>query len=190
MRPDWLAGCRVPTRQHEKPKVDAVISIIIGVVIGVLLLLVIIAAAIFMIHKWRQDVENRDGPPKYKSPPPTKNDGSTEMLNKSQDLVTVPEPPHMDHKYYETTGEPVTDLDANDEENGYTIGTATGCSESAKGPGGDSQSETLPPYSNSGVCEVTHNGAQDSGALSPSTHGGSFVSPAQWRLCLNGVQKS
>ncbi|KAJ8334410.1 hypothetical protein SKAU_G00400490 [Synaphobranchus kaupii] len=163
----------------EKPMVDVAIGTIIGAVIGVLLLLVIIVVAVFMIRKQRRDAENGDGPPKYKPPPPVKVGGSTEMLNKSQDPLTESQP--LGHIYYETTGEPVTDLDVNDEENGYTVGATSGWDDSAQGPDGETQSEALPPYSASPEHKVSRDKAQDPGALlSPSNREGSFVSPAMY----------
>ncbi|KAJ8389458.1 hypothetical protein AAFF_G00119960 [Aldrovandia affinis] len=160
----------------ERPKVDPAIGTIIGVVIGVLLLLVIIGVAIFMIRKWQRDAENGDGPPKYKPPPPMKAEGSTEMLNKSQDPLTETRP--HGPMYYEATGEPATDLDANDEENGYTVGAPSGWDDSAQGVDVDTESEALPPYSDTPDHEASRDMAQDPGALSPSARG--FVSPAMY----------
>ncbi|KAJ8268370.1 hypothetical protein COCON_G00135420 [Conger conger] len=162
---------QVTTFITEKPMVDIAIGTIIGAVIGVLLLLVIIIVAIFMIRKQRQNAENGDGPPKYKPPPPVKAEGSTEMLNKSQD--PPPESQPLGHKYYETTGEPVTDLDANEEGNGYTVGAPSGWDDSAQGPNGETASEALPPYSHTPEHEASR-------GLSPSARDGSFVSPAMY----------
>ncbi|XP_035285442.1 PVR cell adhesion molecule related 2 like isoform X2 [Anguilla anguilla] len=169
---------QVTTLITERPKVDVAIGTIVGVVIGVLLLLVIIIVAIFMIRKQRRNAENGDGPPKYKSPPPAKADGSTEMLNKSQDPLT--DPPLASHVYYETTGEPVTDLDGNEEENGYMVGATSGWEDSAQGRNGETQSEALPPYSDPPERGASRDAAQDPGALSPSNREGSFVSAAMY----------
>ncbi|KAG7457728.1 hypothetical protein MATL_G00230370 [Megalops atlanticus] len=157
---------KVPS--SEKPNPDPTVGIIIGAIIGVLLLLVIIFVAIAVRT------------PNYKPPPPVKAAGSTEMLNKSQDPLTESQP--LSHTmYYETSGEPVTDLDANDEENGYTVGASSGWDDSARHLEDEGQSETLPPYSDSPDRETPRDVPQDPNALSSSSsRGGSFVSPAMY----------
>ncbi|XP_036411518.1 nectin-2-like isoform X2 [Megalops cyprinoides] len=164
----------------EKPNPDPTVGIIIGAIVGVLLLLVIIFVAIAVVRKRSQNAESADGPPNYKPPPPVKATGSTEMLNKSQDPLTESQP--LSHTmYYETSGEPVTDLDANDEENGYTVGASSGWDDSAQHPEDEGQSETLPPYSDSPDRETPRDLPQDPNALSSSSsRGGSFVSPAMY----------
>ncbi|XP_063041536.1 PVR cell adhesion molecule related 2 like isoform X2 [Engraulis encrasicolus] len=97
--------------EKRKPKSPAT-GAIIGGIIGAVIFLCLIGALIFLFRKRQLSAENDDAPPKHKPPPPVKAGSSTEMLNKPQDSATETQP--LSHVYYETRGEPVTDLDDED----------------------------------------------------------------------------
>ncbi|XP_045565519.1 uncharacterized protein isoform X1 [Salmo salar] len=113
-----------PQKQRKKTAGPSTAGII-GGIIGVVLLLVIVGAVVMLVRKRKQNAENGDGPPKHKPPPPVKTGSSTEMLNKHvTDPVTkeVTETQPLSKVYYETSGEPVTDLDACDDDDDNTRG--------------------------------------------------------------------
>ncbi|XP_045077874.1 poliovirus receptor homolog isoform X3 [Coregonus clupeaformis] len=178
---------QVTTAVIEQRKITAGPSTagIIGGIIGVVLLLVIIGAVIILVRKRKQNAENRDGPPKHKPPPPVKAGSSTEMLNKPvTDPVTkeLTETQPFSNVYYETSGEPVTDLDACDDDDGNTTGGGA-----ANGGGHavleDSiqyadvetvNDEALPPYSDADGHHV------DKPPSAAVARGESFVSAAMY----------
>ncbi|XP_051948822.1 nectin-2-like isoform X2 [Xyrauchen texanus] len=122
---------------------------IIGGLIAAIIILCLIGAGVAMFHKRRQSVENGEGPPKHKPPPPMKSGSSTEMLNKPQDkATTITETAPLSNyevNYYETnSAEPVTDLDDDNTANG---GTASVWDSSVHHPENDvATDEMLPPY--------------------------------------------
>ncbi|XP_036394084.1 nectin-2 isoform X2 [Megalops cyprinoides] len=151
---------------------------IIGAIIGVIILLAIIATAVVMFRKHRQ-TKNVDAPPNYKPPPPKKTGGSTEILNQREPVTEV-QP--LSTMYYETSGEPVTDLDAcNDEENGYNVNSNhADWEDSTQHPGDDTHSDPHHMYDDPSelIDHQEHEQAVD--PLSRASHGDSFVSPAMY----------
>ncbi|KAK6327421.1 hypothetical protein J4Q44_G00030660 [Coregonus suidteri] len=156
---------------------------ILGGIIGVVLLLLIVGSVIVLVRKRKQNAENGDGPPKHKPPPPVKTGSSTEMLNKHvMDPVTkkLTEIQPLSKVYYETSGEPVTDLDAYDDN---TIG---GGAANGGGPAVLEDSiqyadidetlndEALPPYSGADGHHV------DEPPSATVARGESFVSAAMY----------
>ncbi|KAG5856227.1 hypothetical protein ANANG_G00005810 [Anguilla anguilla] len=127
----------VVVRVNRLPMKGATTGSIIGAIIGVIILLALIATAVVMIRKHRNKSKDVDGPPNYKPPPPNKTGGSVEHLAASRENVTEALPLNM---YYETNGEPVTNLDGySDEEPGYNDdsgheGAPSGLEESALHP--------------------------------------------------------
>ncbi|KAI7798406.1 putative nectin-2-like [Triplophysa rosa] len=105
-----------------------------------------------MYQKRRRGIENGEGPPKHKPPPPMNSGSSTEMLNKPQDKATTitETQPLRKHEpnYYETTSaEPVTDLDDDNTGPPANGGTPTVWDSSGHLPEKeDSADEPLPPY--------------------------------------------
>ncbi|XP_030605603.1 nectin-2-like isoform X2 [Archocentrus centrarchus] len=85
---------------------------IIGAIIGVIILIAIIGTVIALCRK-RADRMHGDGPPKYKPPPPKKANKTT---NSAHMLLNSSHTPVIHDDYY-STPEPVTDLDAYQEEN-------------------------------------------------------------------------
>nr|XP_046183603.1 poliovirus receptor homolog isoform X2 [Oncorhynchus gorbuscha] len=159
---------------------------IIGGIIGVVLLVAIVGAAIVLVRKRKQNAENGDGPPKHKPPPPVKTGSSTEMLNKHvTDPVTkeLTETQPLSKVYYETSGEPVTDLDACDDDNENAAG---GGAANGGGPAvledsiryadvDDTLNDgALPPYSGAGGHHV------DEPPSTTVARGESFVSAAMY----------
>ncbi|KAM8847094.1 nectin-2 isoform 2-T2 [Synchiropus picturatus] len=144
---------------------------IIGAIIGVIVLLAIIGTAIAMYRKHRNNKLNGDGPPKYKPPPPQKTNNSTARQQNAAPVPTVEATP-LQNQYYSTqSGEPVTDLDAyQDDENGpqdrehYYAAAPTGWDD----PG----NEEVPPF-----YMRTDSSDHQSDHLS---RGDSFVSPAMF----------
>ncbi|XP_029298956.1 PVR cell adhesion molecule related 2 like isoform X3 [Cottoperca gobio] len=95
---------------------------VIGGILGALAFIGIIGGIIYFIRKRLEDGE---GPPKHKPPPPVKAGSSTEMLTKPSKPPTTTEmaPLSPGEVYYEPTGgEPVTNLD--DETSGALNGGA------------------------------------------------------------------
>ncbi|XP_045082302.1 nectin-2-like isoform X2 [Coregonus clupeaformis] len=176
---------QVTTAVIEQRKITAGPSTagILGGIIGVVLLLLIVGSVIVLVRKRKQNAENGDGPPKHKPPPPVKTGSSTEMLNKHvMDPVTkkLTEIQPLSKVYYETSGEPVTDLDAYDDN---TIG---GGAANGGGPAVLEDSiqyadidetlndEALPPYSGADGHHV------DEPPSATVARGESFVSAAMY----------
>ncbi|XP_010899756.1 PVR cell adhesion molecule related 2 like isoform X2 [Esox lucius] len=171
------------------PSVPSTVGIF-GGIIAVLLVLVIVGGIIFFIRKRKQNAENGDGPPKHKPPPPMKTSRSTEMLNKplpspvKTEVTEVTETQPLSHRtYYETSGEPVTDLDGCDDyENTVGGGAANGgthnaLEESAQYVDSDEMLNSDAPLTNSNV--EGHLGDQGAPA-STVARGESFVSAAMY----------
>ncbi|XP_016425501.1 nectin-2-like isoform X3 [Sinocyclocheilus rhinocerous] len=125
---------------------------VIGGIIAAIIILCLIGAGVAMYHKRRQSVENGEGPPKHKPPPPMKSGSSTEILNKPQDKttsITETQPlSNYETNYYETnSAEPVTDLDDDNTGPPANGGTPTVWDGSGHPPEkDDTTDETLPPY--------------------------------------------
>ncbi|XP_029519335.1 poliovirus receptor-like isoform X2 [Oncorhynchus nerka] len=180
---------QVTTAVIEQRKITAGPSTagIIGGIIGVVLfLLAIVGAVIILVRKRKQNAVNGDGPPKHKPPPPVKAGSSTEMLNKpvtDSVLTELTETQPFSNVYYETSGEPVTDLDACDDDDDNTVG---GGAANGDGPAVLEDSiqyadvddtlndEALPPYSDADNHHV------DEPPSATVARGESFVSAAMY----------
>ncbi|XP_026872073.2 PVR cell adhesion molecule related 2 like isoform X2 [Electrophorus electricus] len=139
------------TVEKRTEPVGSVTGAVIGGIIAVVILC-LIGAAVAMYRKRLQSVENGDGPPKYKPPPPMKAGCSTEMLHKPKDqttMVTETAPLSCyEPNYYDTTAaEPITDLDDENPSSPANGGTPSTWQGPGHPPGTDeSISDTLPPY--------------------------------------------
>ncbi|XP_077454322.1 nectin-2 isoform X2 [Stigmatopora argus] len=104
-------------RGTRLPEKGATTGSIIGAIIGVILIVAIIGTAIVMFRKHRANKLNGDGPPKHKPPPPKKNNTVVRPEVTSTN-VPASEEHLLQNQYYGTQdAEPVTDLDAyNDDE--------------------------------------------------------------------------
>ncbi|XP_070996173.1 poliovirus receptor-like isoform X2 [Oncorhynchus clarkii lewisi] len=180
---------QVTTAVIEQRKITAGPSTagIIGGIVGVVLFLLAIAVAvIILVRKRKQNAMNGDGPPKHKPPPPVKAGSSTEMLNKpvtDSVLTELTETQPFSNVYYETSGEPVTDLDACDDDDDNTVG---GGAANGGGPAVLEDSiqyadvddtlndEALPPYSDADDHHV------DEPPSATVARGESFVSAAMY----------
>ncbi|XP_052326403.1 poliovirus receptor-like isoform X2 [Oncorhynchus keta] len=178
---------QVTTAVIEQRKITAGPSTagIIGGIIGVVLfLLAIVGAVIILVRKRKQNAVNGDGPPKHKPPPPVKAGSSTEMLNKpvtDSVLTELTETQPFSNVYYETSGEPVTDLDACDDDNTVGGGAANGggpalLEDSIQYADVDDtlNDEALPPYSDADNHHV------DEPPSATVARGESFVSAAMY----------
>nr|XP_046218202.1 poliovirus receptor-like isoform X2 [Oncorhynchus gorbuscha] len=178
---------QVTTAVIEQRKITAGLSTagIIGGIIGVVLfLLAIVGAVIILVRKRKQNAVNGDGPPKHKPPPPVKAGSSTEMLNKpvtDSVLTELTETQPFSNVYYETSGEPVTDLDACDDDNTVGGGAANGggpavLEDSIQYADVDDtlNDEALPPYSDADNHHV------DESPSATVARGESFVSAAMY----------
>ncbi|XP_050993336.1 PVR cell adhesion molecule related 2 like isoform X2 [Labeo rohita] len=125
---------------------------VVGGIIATIIILCLIGAGLAMYQKHRQSMENGEGPPKHKPPPPMKSGSSTEMLNKPQDkttAITETQPlSNYERHYYETnSAEPVTDLDDDNTGPPANGGTPTVWDGSGHPPEKDEMTdEALPPY--------------------------------------------
>ncbi|KAI1885752.1 hypothetical protein AGOR_G00207040 [Albula goreensis] len=153
---------------------------IIGGIIGVILLLALIATAVVLFRKHRNNAKNRDDPPNYKPPPPKKTGGSAEMLNPSTDPMTHAQPPNS--MYYETSREPVTNLDAySDEETGYNDDSSpTGWGVSAQRIDDEGPDESAQLYDEPPSPTDYHGNADEREPNPAPSRGDSFMSPAMY----------
>ncbi|KAL0962374.1 hypothetical protein UPYG_G00339250 [Umbra pygmaea] len=159
---------------------------ILGSIVAVITVLALVSGAIIFVRKRKQRAEDADGPPKHKPPPPMKTSSSTEMLNKPlpPPVKTELTQPLSDKSYYETSGEPVTDLDVCDDDDNIggraaNGGTATNLEDSIEyaNNGESFNTEALPPYSNAD----SHRNEQEPPPPSSSVaRGESFVSAAMY----------
>uniref|UniRef100_A0A8C6SHM8 Si:ch73-22o12.1 n=1 Tax=Neogobius melanostomus TaxID=47308 RepID=A0A8C6SHM8_9GOBI len=144
-------------RDTRLPEKGATTGTIIGAIIGVIILLAIIGTAIAMWRKHLRKV-NGDGPPKYKPPPPNKNNGST--VNREMTITRQDNPPEERPLQNEFTNiqnaEPVTDLDAyyDDDEN-VDEGPEHYYSAAPSGWDEPGNSEGPPPYLQTGRDDYT-----------------------------------
>ncbi|XP_062342572.1 PVR cell adhesion molecule related 2 like isoform X1 [Osmerus eperlanus] len=165
-------------------------GMIIGVVIGVLIILLIAGAVFLFLRKRRMDGENGEGPPKHKPPPPAnkKHESSAKMLDKPAEPPVETEP--LSQTYYETSVEPVTDLDVCDDDVPPT-GASNGGTPSAledtlqyNDEANESANDYLPPYSS--MAPPPDNVLQDGGEMTPDppsttvSRGESFMSAAMY----------
>ncbi|XP_072250070.1 poliovirus receptor homolog isoform X2 [Leuresthes tenuis] len=167
----------VVIRATRLPEKGPTTGSIIGAIIGVILLIAVIGTGIAIYRKHKNNKLNGDGPPKYKPPPPQKTDNSAARpLNSSHASVTQDRPPH--NQYYSTqSAEPVTDLDANDDnENSDTETNNREHYYSAAPSGWDDpgNNEVPPPYMR------TDSDPQDYYRGPNINHGDSFVSSAMF----------
>ncbi|KAM9723475.1 poliovirus receptor homolog isoform 2-T2 [Menidia menidia] len=168
----------VMVRETRLPEKGPTTGSIIGAIIGVIIVIAIIGTGIAMYRKHKNNKLNGDGPPKYKPPPPNKN-SATKPLNSSDAPVTQDRPPSG--QYYSTQGaEPVTDLDADDEDEHNDNGTREAQDRehyySAAPSGWDDpgNNEVPPPYMR------TDSDPQDYYRGPNVNRGDSFVSPAMF----------
>ncbi|XP_076865695.1 PVR cell adhesion molecule related 2 like isoform X2 [Brachyhypopomus gauderio] len=140
------------TVQKRMEPMSSMTGAIIGGIIAVVVILCLIGAAVAMYRKRLQSVENGDGPPKYRPPPPVKAGSSTEMLHKPKDqtLMATETAPlsRYETNYYDTTAaEPITDLDDDHPSSPANGGTPSTWQGSGHPPGMDEgASDLLPPY--------------------------------------------
>ncbi|XP_057689531.1 nectin-2 isoform X3 [Corythoichthys intestinalis] len=98
-------------RGTRLPEKGATTGSIIGAIIGVILIVAIIGTAVVMFRKHRAKKLNGDGPPKHKPPPPKKNNTAVRPVTTTH--VPASEEHLLQNQYYRTQdAEPVTDLDA------------------------------------------------------------------------------
>ncbi|KAF3692105.1 hypothetical protein EXN66_Car007781 [Channa argus] len=117
---------------------------IVGGIIGVLIFLAIIGTIIALYRKCANKKLSRDGPPKYKPPPPDKTNSSASRVN--IDHVSGGTETLLQNQYYSTqSAEPVTDLDAFDdyEKEHYFSAASSGWDD-------PENNEALPPYMQTG----------------------------------------
>ncbi|XP_048849617.1 nectin-2-like [Brienomyrus brachyistius] len=107
----------------EPPPGSSATSSIIGAIIGILIVAALIGTGLLLYCRRRNRSENGDGPPSHKPPPPTRAGGSTEMLNRNHGTLLESQPLDM---YYETSHdrEPITDLDADDDDENVPNGNS------------------------------------------------------------------
>ncbi|KAJ8392938.1 hypothetical protein AAFF_G00071420 [Aldrovandia affinis] len=171
----------VVVRVKRLPMKGPTTGSIIGAILGVVLILALIATAVVLFRKHRKNRSNGDGPPNYKPPPPKKTGGSTEMLNAKRDSLTAAQP--LNSAYYETNGEPVTNLDAySDEEAGYNeeAPNPSDWEEPAHPAGNEAPDETLPIYEEPPSPDGYHGNEEEAEPTSHPSRGDSFVSPAMY----------
>ncbi|KAJ8354924.1 hypothetical protein SKAU_G00224910 [Synaphobranchus kaupii] len=193
---EGTSDCTLPARGKERedhwkrlPEKGATTGSIIGAIIGVILLLALIATAVVMIRKHRNKDKSGDGPPNYKPPPPKKTGGSTEVLNAGRENVTESHP--LNHVYYETNDEPITNLDAfSDEVPGHNEDShsrdidddfghpdaPSGLDESVHPAGVEAPGETLNYVDD----EEYHGREEDVDPRPLPSRGDSFMSPAMY----------
>ncbi|XP_034553168.1 nectin-2 isoform X3 [Notolabrus celidotus] len=157
-------------RGTRLPEKGAATGAIIGALIGVILLLAIIGTAIAMYRKHK----NKDGPPKYKPPPPKKTNSSANRLNTVPAPVTDDRP--LQDQYYSTQSpEPVTDLDAYHDDEEYAADEREHYYSAAPSGWDDPRdNEVPPPYMR------TDSDPQDYHQGPNVNRGDSFVSPAMF----------
>ncbi|CAN9513761.1 unnamed protein product [Ophioblennius macclurei] len=170
----------VIVRGTRLPEKGATTGAIIGAIIGVILLLAIIGTAIAMYRKYKTNNMNGDGPPKYKPPPPKK-DNNTANRPLSSNPAPAPETRPLQSQYYSTQSapEPVTNLDGfhdddGDDDAGVAVDDLHYYSAAPSGWDDPANSEVPPPY-------VRADG--DPRDYHPGTdinRGDSFVSPAMF----------
>ncbi|XP_028819548.1 PVR cell adhesion molecule related 2 like [Denticeps clupeoides] len=164
------------TRRADPPPATAGI---IGGIIAAIIVLCLIGAGIFIYRKRRQSAENGDAPPKHKPPPPMKSGSSTEMLNKAHDPSTHEAQP-LSQLYYETSGEPVTDLDACDDNDNTTSpangGGPTVWNNSAHTHNPDDTGDNAVPYMDSGNPPDGHYASNEDLPAANVARGESFMS--------------
>ncbi|XP_077382653.1 poliovirus receptor homolog isoform X3 [Festucalex cinctus] len=166
----YVRGTRLPEK-------GATTGSIIGAIIGVILIVAIIGTAIAMYRKHRA---GKDGPPKHKPPPPEKKNNNTAVRPVAANNVPPAEERLLYNQHYSTQdAEPVTDLDApneDDEDNGGGEGARVHYHAPAPSGWDDPGNSEAPPfYERSGnePREYRH-GANVVG------RGDSFVSPAMF----------
>uniref|UniRef100_A0AAV2MC33 Uncharacterized protein n=1 Tax=Knipowitschia caucasica TaxID=637954 RepID=A0AAV2MC33_KNICA len=132
------------------PEKGATTGSIIGAIIGVIILLAIIGTAIAMYRKHRGKI-NGDGPPKYKPPPPNKNNSTAnrEMTIIRQEPPAETRPLQNDFTRIQNT-EPVTDLDAHYDDEDVDESREHYYSAAPSGWDDPGNAEVPPPYKQTG----------------------------------------
>nr|XP_023659722.1 nectin-2-like [Paramormyrops kingsleyae] len=158
----------------EPPPGSSATSSIIGAIIGILIVAALIATGLLLYCRRRNRSENGDGPPKYKPPPPTRTGGSTEMLNKSHGVESQP----LD--YFDTSHEPVTNLDADDDDDENVPNGNSGARNGLDDPFHQSNSSSRIPVSQPNLPDRFNQQEDEAGHAVPSHigRGDSFISSA------------
>ncbi|XP_005925221.1 nectin-2 isoform X2 [Haplochromis burtoni] len=163
-------------RETRLPERGPTTGIIIGAIIGVIILIAIIGTVIALYRKRKAKVLG-DRPPKYKPPPPNKTFNSTNSANM---LLNSSNAPVVQNDFHSTQSqEPVTDLDAYQDEDDYydngglnnRMHYVSGAPSGWDDPGNN---EVLPPYLHVDVDR------QDYHPVPNISRGESFVSSAMF----------
>lgn len=179
----------VTKKSDEGPGTGSIIGVVIGVLIAIAIL---VAVGVFLfLRKRRTGADNGDAPPDHKPPPPAskKHASSSEMLSKSAEPPAETDP--LSHNYYETTTEPITDLDAcNDDvplSGAANGGAPSGLKDKLQEDEEDEPADdSLPPYSAPTPPPPVNDDGQDGEEMAseppPATvsRGESFVSAAMY----------
>ncbi|XP_037130859.1 nectin-2 isoform X2 [Syngnathus acus] len=151
---------------------------IIGAIIGVILIVAIIGTAVAMYRKHRAGKLNADGPPKHKPPPPKKKSNNTAIRPVTANNTADAEEHLLYNQQYRTQdAEPVTDLDASNNEDDNNGGEGTRVHYHAAAPSGwddPADAEAPPFYQRSGNEPHEYRQGPDVG------RGDSFVSSAMF----------
>ncbi|XP_051921120.1 nectin-2 isoform X2 [Hippocampus zosterae] len=166
-------------RGTRLPEKGATTGSIIGAIIGVILIVAIIGTAVAMYRKHRAGKLNGDGPPKHKPPPPKKKN-NTAIRPVTTNNAPAAEERLLHEQYYRTQdAEPVTDLDAsNDNEvddNGGDEGGRVLYYAAAPSGWDDPGNGEAPPF-----YERSRNESQEYRQDADVSRGDSFVSPAMF----------
>ncbi|XP_019751651.1 nectin-2 isoform X3 [Hippocampus comes] len=102
-------------RGTRLPEKGATTGSIIGAIIGVILIVAIIGTAVAMYRKHRAGKLNGDGPPKHKPPPPKKKNNTAIRPVTTNNAPAAEERLLHDQHYRTQDAEPVTDLDASND---------------------------------------------------------------------------
>ncbi|XP_061632095.1 nectin-2 isoform X2 [Phyllopteryx taeniolatus] len=165
----------VLVRGTRLPEKGATTGSIIGAIIGVILIVAIIGTAVAMYRKHRANKLNGEGPPKHKPPPPNKNNTAVKPVTNN---APAAEERLIDSQYYRTQdAEPVTDLDAYDDDGDNNGGEGPRVHYYAAAPTGwdDPGNNEAPPF-----YEHSRNKSHENGQGTDVGRGDSFVSPAMF----------
>ncbi|XP_033959387.1 nectin-2-like isoform X2 [Pseudochaenichthys georgianus] len=166
----------VMVRGTRLPEKGPTTGSIIGAIIGVILLLAIIGTAIAMYRKHRNNKLTGDGPPKHKPPPPKKTTSSASTHPNVSHVPVAGEDGPLQNEYYNTqSAEPVTDLDANHDDDDYVEDVREHYHSAAPSGWDDpGNNEVPPPYMR------TDSDPQDYHPAPNVNRGESFVSTAMF----------
>ncbi|XP_049587533.2 nectin-2 isoform X2 [Syngnathus scovelli] len=121
---------------------------IIGAIIGVILIVAIIGTAVAMYRKHRAGKLNADGPPKHKPPPPKKSNNTAIRPVTANNAADAEEHLLYNQQYRTQDAEPVTDLDASNNEDDNNGGEGTRVHYHGAAPSGwdDPADAEAPPF--------------------------------------------